>query len=161
MRNPTADGKPNDDLEREMFTFSRSKEYFDVGELVTMTGQPQGRFPEVIIKELLDNGLDSAEKAKTPPRVDIRLEHRGKRLVVSISDNGTGIEPDTVKKLLDFSTRTSDKAPYRSPTRGALGNAFKTILGMPFAMGIHVTVLEASANPEQNGGIWTSPHGPS
>jgi DNA topoisomerase VI subunit B len=141
MRNLTPDGNSNDDLERLMFSFSRSREYFDANELQTMTGQPQGRFPEVVFKELWDNALDIAEKAKTPPRVGIRLEHRGKRLLLSISDNGTGLEPDTVTKLLDFSTRTSDKAAYRSPTRGALGNAFKTILGIPFALGIHAPVV--------------------
>jgi DNA topoisomerase VI subunit B len=141
MRNQTADGKSKDHLERVMFTFSRSREYFDVNELQTMTGQPQRRFPEVIFKELTDNALDAAEKAKTPPRVGIRLEHRGKRLLVSISDNGTGLELDTVTKILDFGSRTSDKAAYRSPTRGALGNAFKTIIGISFALGIHAPVV--------------------
>jgi DNA topoisomerase VI subunit B len=139
----TIAGKVNTkgDLQRLMFTFSRAKEYFDAGELQTMTGQPQKRFPEVIIKELIDNALDAAEKTKTPPRVGIRLKRHGKLLLVSIRDNGGGIEPDTVGKILDFRTRTSDKVVYRSPTRGLQGNALKTILGIPYALGVHGPVV--------------------
>jgi hypothetical protein len=133
--------KPKGDLERLLFTFSRAKEYLDLGELRTMTGQPQDRFSEVLIKELVDNALDAAEKAKTAPQVSIRLKRRGKLLLLSVRDNGGGIEPDTVKKILDFQTRTSDKVAYRSPTRGAQGNAFKTILGIPYALGVHAPVV--------------------
>jgi hypothetical protein len=35
---------------------------------------------------------------------------------------------------LDFSTRTSDKAAYVSPTRGAQGNALKTVLAIPYVL---------------------------
>jgi hypothetical protein len=34
-------------------------------------------------------------------------------------DNANGIQPETIKRILNFETRTSDKTAYRSPTRGA------------------------------------------
>jgi DNA topoisomerase VI subunit B len=37
--------------------------------------------------------------------------------------------------LLDYDVRVSDKAAYRSPTRGAQGNALKTVIGIPYALG--------------------------
>src|SRR5262249_15022201 len=50
-------------LERSLFEFPRSCEYFDVRELQTMTGQSVDRLPDVIVKELLDNAADAAESA--------------------------------------------------------------------------------------------------
>src|SRR5215208_4493130 len=38
--------------------------------------------------------------------------------------------------MQNFATLTSDKAHYRSPTRGAQGNALKTIIGIPHALGV-------------------------
>ena len=49
-------------------------------------------------------------------------------ITLSISDNGRGMTPELIKSILDFNIRVSDKVIYRSPTRGAQGNAFKTIL---------------------------------
>jgi hypothetical protein len=98
-------------LERAMFTFSRAKEYFDARELQSMTGQPIRRFPEVVLKELIDNALDAAEAAGVAPRVSVRLCRRGRLLVVSVHDNGPGIPPETVEKLIDFQTRSSERWP--------------------------------------------------
>jgi DNA topoisomerase VI subunit B len=53
---------------------------------------------------------------------------------ISIADNGPGIAEDTVTGVLDYTTRTSNKDVYASPTRGAQGNAMKTILAMAFAL---------------------------
>ena len=55
---------------------------------------------------------------------------------LTVADNGAGIPRATVQRILNFATRTSDKAVYRSPTRGAQGNALKTVLGIPWALGV-------------------------
>jgi hypothetical protein len=52
-----------------------------------------------------------------------------------VEDNGPGLRADVIKKVLNFSSRTSDKAAYVSPTRGAQGNALKTVLAMPYVLG--------------------------
>jgi hypothetical protein len=127
-------------LERRAFEFSRAGEYLDFRELQTMTGQPAERFPEVILKELLDNGLDAAEAARRAPEVTVRLLRRGGLVYLFVRDNGSGIDPGTVAKVLNFATRTSDKSAYRAPTRGAQGNALKTILGIPAALGARAPV---------------------
>jgi hypothetical protein len=127
-------------LERTTFEFSRGVEYFDVRELQTMTGQDASCFPDVILKELLDNALDAAESAGAAPNISVRLRHRGRLLLVTVRDNGSGIEPGTVAKVLNFQTRTSDKAAYRSPTRGLQGNALKTVVGIPRALGVRAPV---------------------
>jgi hypothetical protein len=127
-------------LERDTFEFSRAAEYFDVRELQTMTGQPAERFPDVILKELLDNGADAAESAGVAPRLSVRLLRRGGLIYLVVRDNGIGMDPATLGKVLNFQTRTSDKAPYRAPTRGLQGNAFKTVLGIPAALGVRAPV---------------------
>ena len=60
---------------------------------------------------------------------------------LTIADNGVGIPAPTVASILNFATRTSDKVIYRSPTRGAQGNAMKTVLGIPWALGIRAPVV--------------------
>jgi hypothetical protein len=122
-------------LERITFETSRAAEYFDKVGLSKQTGQVPSRFAEVVIKELADNALDAAEYARVAPEVEISAQEKGSALILSVADNGPGIPPRTVQKMLDFNTRTSDKAVYRSPTRGAQGNALKTIVGMPHALG--------------------------
>src|SRR5207253_2967142 len=39
-----------------------------------------------------------------------------------------------VAGILDYNARTSSREAYASPTRGAQGNAMKTLLAMPFAL---------------------------
>ena len=61
-----------------------------------------------------------------------------------MADNGAGIPPGVVGRILDFATLTSDKALYRSPCRGAQGNALKTIIGIPAALGVtNPVIIEA------------------
>ena len=60
---------------------------------------------------------------------------------VTVADNGGGIPPGVVGRILDFATLTSDKALYRSPSRGAQGNALKTIIGIPHALGVTDPVI--------------------
>jgi DNA topoisomerase VI subunit B len=136
-------------LEREVFTLSRQLEYFTADELEKQTGYTRASWwPAVITKELFDNGLDGAEAAGVPPEITVWWS--GSRLAVA--DNGGGIPPGIVRKLIDYSTRTSDKLAYVSPTRGAQGNAWKTILAMPYVLdGEHAKpiVIEAQGMRHQ------------
>ena len=60
---------------------------------------------------------------------------RTSRSIAAFStDNGPGIASEVIGKILDFSTRTSDKQAYVSPTRGAQGNALKTLLAIPYVL---------------------------
>ena len=139
-------------LQRTTFEMSRAAEYFTVHELQAMTGQTQERFDTVVLKELLDNAIDACEDAAAlkvyaatgaAPMVHIRWQPDADEAFaeLTIADNGVGIPAPTVASILNFATRTSDKVIYRSPTRGAQGNAMKTVLGIPWALGIRAPVV--------------------
>src|SRR5688572_30039295 len=120
-------------LERTTFETSRAAEYFNVRELQAQTGQPRERFAAVALKELVDNALDACETAGIAPSIVIEITMEPGLVRITVEDHGAGIPPETVHRILNFQSRTSDKAAYRSPTRGAQGNALKTVLGLPCA----------------------------
>jgi hypothetical protein len=131
-------------LQREMFATPRASEYFDLRALQASTGQPARRFAEVVLKELVDNALDAAETAGVQPEVTVEGVEHDLGLRLTVADNGPGMSAELVAKILDFSVLVSDKSAYRSPTRGAQGNALKTIIGIPFALGgTRPVVIEA------------------
>ena len=95
----------------------------------------------VVLKELVDNAIDAAEEAGMAPAVSVVVDDRG----ITVEDNGPGIPAEVVGGVLDFSVRVSSREAYVSPTRGAQGNALKTIVAMPFVLDGHRgrTVIEA------------------
>lgn len=122
-------------LERTTFSASRAAEYFDARQLSALTGAPTDEFANVILKELVDNSLDACETAGVAPEIDIVVDNTAGGIRIGVSDNGPGIPSEVVRSLLDYNIRVSDKAAYRSPTRGAQGNALKTVIGIPYALG--------------------------
>jgi len=122
-------------LQRRMFSVSRAADFLDARALVSQTGQPVDQFGDVVVKELLDNALDACETAGVQPEITVTTGTGGGVCRVTVADNGNGIPPWAVERILDYSTLTSDKALYRSPCRGAQGNALKTIIGIRHALG--------------------------
>jgi DNA topoisomerase VI subunit B len=118
-------------LTRHVFKTSRLIEFCSEKELVNQTGHSADDWPLVGLKELVDNALDAAEEAGTPPEIEIVVSRDG----ISISDNEPGIAADVVADILEFTSRTSSREAYVSPTRGAQGHALKTIIAMPFPLG--------------------------
>jgi len=131
-------------ITRETFATPRAAEFFELRALQAQTGQPARRFAEVLVKELVDNALDAAETAGASPEVTIDVADQADHLEITVADNGPGMPPELIAKVLDFSVLVSDKAAYRSPTRGLQGNALKTIVGIPHALGdARPVVIEA------------------
>jgi DNA topoisomerase VI subunit B len=128
-------------LRRETFRTSRLLDFCSKKELPAQTGHQPAEWPLVVIKELLDNSLDACEDAGTPPVVDIQVAAG----CVSVTDDGPGIPPETVAGVLDFARRTSTREKYVSPTRGAQGNALKTLIAMPYALDGSEGKVEISA----------------
>jgi DNA topoisomerase VI subunit B len=122
-------------LERTMVEASRAAEYLDARKLSTLTGVQASEFASVCLKELVDNALDACESDGVVPEVDVEVTDFDGVIGLTVSDNGPGIPPELVERILDYSVFVSDKAAYRSPTRGAQGNALKTIIGIPYALG--------------------------
>ncbi|MEE6177669.1 ATP-binding protein [Mycobacterium sp. 050134] len=130
-------------MKRTVFATPRAAEFLELQALQVQTGQPVDAFGRVVVKELLDNALDAAESAGRAPVIEIEIETEDSSEVafVTVTDNGAGITPQTVAGVCDFTVLASDKARYRGPTRGAQGNALKTLLGIPAALGIDSPVI--------------------
>ena len=120
----------NSKLKRTTFSTSRLLDFCSRKELVAQTGHEVSAWPLVVLKELLDNAIDACEDAEIDPEVEIHVDERG----ITVVDNGPGIPGKTVESMLDFSVRVSSREAYVSPTRGAQGNALKTIVAMPFVL---------------------------
>jgi DNA topoisomerase VI subunit B len=117
-------------LNRTTLRTSRLMEFCSRKELIAQTGHQPDAWPVVILKELVDNAVDAAEEAGTPPVITVTVDRTG----IIVEDNGPGLPADVVEDILDFSVRVSSREAYVSPTRGAQGNALKTILAMPFVL---------------------------
>jgi hypothetical protein len=138
-------------LTRVAFRVSRLMEFCTKRELTNQTGHGVYDWPLVVLKELMDNALDACEEAEVAPVISIAVGPGS----VTIQDNGSGIKPATIKSILDYTIRVSSREAYVSPTRGAQGNALKTILAMGYVLdrenkdGINneaagVTIIETS-----------------
>jgi DNA topoisomerase VI subunit B len=117
-------------LNRATLRTSRLLDFASEKELVAQTGHQTNVWPIVILKELVDNAIDAAEEAGIAPEIKVTVDRFG----ITVEDNGPGIPPDVVEDILDFSVRVSSREAYVSPTRGAQGNALKTIVAMPFVL---------------------------
>jgi DNA topoisomerase VI subunit B len=128
-------------IARTTFSTSRLLEFASVRELVAQTGTSPDDWPLMLVRELIDNALDAAEEAGISPRLRVIVsDHR-----IRVTDNGPGIPPETVASILDFSTRTSSREAYVAPDRGRQGNALKTVIAIPFALGSGESRIEIVA----------------
>ena len=123
---PAPEGK----LERTVFVTSRALDFASQKELVAQTGHSPEAWPLVCLKELLDNSLDGCEQAGIAPIVAVTVDERG----ITITDNGPGIAASTIQAITDFTVRVSSKEAYIAPDRGRQGNAFKTLIAIPFVL---------------------------
>jgi DNA topoisomerase VI subunit B len=146
-------------LQRTTFETSRAAEYFDARQLSALTGVSQDEFASVCLKELVDNALDACETAQVEPVVSVEAERDDETILMAVADNGPGIPPEVVRKVLDYSIRVSDKAAYRSPTRGAQGNALKTVIGIPYALGSQEPLIVAAQGVRHSIAPWVDPAG--
>lgn len=147
------------ELHRTTFETSRAAEYFDARQLSTLVGVSQDEFASVCLKELVDNSLDACETAGAPAVVGVMVEREDEIIRLSVSDNGPGIPADVVRKVLDYNIRVSDKAAYRSPTRGAQGNALKTIIGIPYALDSREPLVVEAQGVSHRIKPWVDPAG--
>ena len=117
-------------LTRVAFKVSRLMEFCTLSELQNQTGHSVYDWALVVLKELMDNALDACEESEVAPVIWIDVKDGS----ITIQDNAGGIDPATVESILDYAVRVSSREAYVSPTRGAQGNALKTILAMAFVL---------------------------
>ena len=121
-------------LERIVFRTSRLLDFVGQRELTAQIGHAVPEWPLVVLKELVDNTIDACEEAGVAPVIVVEVSTVTGGAAITISDNGPGIAADTVVGILDYSVRVSSREAYVSPTRGAQGNALKTVVAMPYAL---------------------------
>ncbi len=128
-------------LSRSEFTISRLAEFASKEELARLIGHGPEDWPVAALKEILDNSLDSSERAGVAPVVAIVVDEDS----ISVADNGSGLVPATVERILDYAYRTSSNAAYVSPTRGQQGNAIQCLVAMSHALSGEpgVTIIES------------------
>ena len=117
-------------LKRTTFKTSRLAEFCSLKELISQTGHEVQQWPLVVLKELVDNSIDGCEEVGAAPVIGVAVADDK----IVIVDNGPGMPPETVEGILDYSSRVSSREAYVSPTRGAQGNALKTVLATAFAL---------------------------
>ena len=125
-------------LAPETFRTSRLLDFATKRELTAQIGHQPGMWPQVVVKELVDNALDAAEQAETAPRIEVTVTES----MIEVRDNGPGIPGDVIEDILDFTVRVSSREAYVGPTRGAQGNALKTLLVMPFVLDGNAGLVE-------------------
>jgi hypothetical protein len=117
-------------LTRKQFVTSRLADFADPKKLAVQIGHGPSWWPDVILKELVDNALDAAEGAGVAPKISITITGAS----ISVSDNGGGMPTKAVKQILNYATKASTNAAYISPTRGQQGNALQTLFAMGHAL---------------------------
>jgi DNA topoisomerase VI subunit B len=136
-----AGGKTRHKLTRVAFRVSRLMEFCTLKELQNQTGHSYSDWPLVVLKELMDNALDACEEAEVAPVISITVAPGS----ITIQDNAGGIEAETIESILDYTIRVSSREAYVSPTRGAQGNALKTILAMGYVLDRELAHSDADA----------------
>lgn len=117
-------------LKRTVFEQSREMEFFTEKELEMQIGYVIELWSIALLKEVIDNALDSCENNNITPEITIEVDNES----FTVTDNGVGLSSKIIKKAQDYMTRVSDKNYYVSPTRGQMGNALKVIFAAPFVM---------------------------
>jgi DNA topoisomerase VI subunit B len=92
------------------FKTSRLAEFCSEKELVNQTGHDADDWPLVVLKELVDNALDTCEEAGIRPVISIEVADD----TIIIADNGPGLPPGTVEGILDYIARVSSREAYVS-----------------------------------------------
>ena len=126
----------------EAFSFNREFDFVRLDGLRRATGCDPHEWDIYIIKELVDNALDADEvmwrkDSNQFPHVSIRVEYyealNTTQLHIEIS-NRAEFPVEKIQDIFDTHWYTSRKAFDKGLTRGALGNALKTLLGIPLAL---------------------------
>lgn len=112
---------------RTFHSDSRAWSNFQPGELVKLCGVTQGRWPQYVLKELVDNAMAALEDFKTVnPMIWINIGPD----FISVSENGPGMDDRVLDAILDFDRFGGSNRHHKLPTRGAQGNAFMTVIGI-------------------------------
>ena len=107
----------------------RVSEYFTRKGLETTTGLSESEWHRVFLKELIDNSLDALDELRAREK-RIKIIHSKEKKEFGVCDSAGGIPEKVLDRIYDFNHFVSSKRSYRAVSRGAQGNALKTIIGI-------------------------------
>lgn len=110
---------------REDWTLFRS-----LNTLPQKAGIPLRQLGALVVKELVDNALDAGANVKVS-------EEDG---WVIIADDGPGIPHEGIQRLFSINRPLTSSKVIRLPTRGALGNGLRVVMGAIYASGGEIIV---------------------
>lgn len=122
--------------------------YYTLNGIVNRTGIAKEDIYTFVLKELLDNAVDDVEKSSNP-LVEAEISTRNDVLYIVVRNlnesNKVVFSKVKLDSIFNLSKFTSSKHGLFRISRGALGDAMKYILGMPYALAkeLHVSIEEA------------------
>jgi hypothetical protein len=133
--------------EPEDYTFSQNQyeDYLTLNGIVNRTGIAKEDSYTFVLKELLDNAVDDVEKSNVP-LVEAEISIRNNLLYLIVRNfnesNKVVFSKAKLDSIFNLSKFTSSKRGLFRISRGALGDAMKYVLGMPYALAkeLHVTI---------------------
>ena len=148
--------------EQEDYTFSQNQyeDYLTLNGIVNRTGIAKEDSYTFVLKELLDNGVDAVKKSNNP-LVEVDISIRNTLLYVVVRNfnesNKMVFSKAKLDSIFNLSKFTSSKRGLFRISRGALGDALKYIIGMPYALAkeLHVTIKEAPLTIKTNQQIFS------
>lgn len=96
------------------------KLFRNIDTLCQKAGVSRNKIPQLIIKELVDNALDVS-------KCELKLIHNSNGF--SVRDYGDGLSEELLKSLLSINRPMITSKLLRLPTRGALGNGLRVVVG--------------------------------
>jgi hypothetical protein len=120
-------------FEREDWSLFRTVEG-----LQQRAGVPKRLLPQLVIKELVDNGLDNGSHVQIETITNENEDVVG----YAIEDDGAGIDgtPENIARLFSIARPMVSTKLLRLPTRGALGNGLRVVAGAVLSSGGLLTV---------------------
>jgi DNA topoisomerase VI subunit B len=133
--------KSIDKVRCEVFRTPRLNDFCTLKGLTAEIGYGVADWPVVVPKELLDNAIDICDEIAVAPIVKIDVDAGS----IQVTDNGPGIDAETVAGVVDFNVRVSAREARICPTRGSQGNFLKCLVAMPFVLSSQEGRVDISA----------------
>ena len=108
-------------------------DYLEIDGLEKLSGIESYDWDLYTIKELVDNAIDADEGCDILPNVSIIISYQRDLFSVSVK-NKADFPLHYSKRIFSLDEYVSNKGYYRNNTRGAQGNALKTIISIPYTL---------------------------
>jgi hypothetical protein len=128
--------------------------YLSLAHLPQKAGIAADQLARLVVKEITDNALDAADMAGRPGAVAVQINDGN----LTVTDQGTGIAdatPEKLARIYSVARPMLSSKLVRRPSRGAVGNGLRVVLGYLTATRARLTVatghVRVTLDPEPDG----------